>query len=55
VPGIFRSDDQGETWIQMTDEQHQFATAGVVIGDPKRFGRAYVGTHGRGIVYADPK
>jgi len=55
VPGIFRSDDGGENWIKINDEKHQFSTAELIIGDPKKFGRAYVGTHGRGILYADPK
>lgn len=55
VPGIFRSDDGGENWIKINDERHQFPSAALVIGDPKKFGRAYVGTHGRGILYADPK
>lgn len=55
VQGIFRSDDAGETWIRINDDKHRFATAQLIIGDPKKFGRAYVGTHGRGILYADPQ
>jgi photosystem II stability/assembly factor-like uncharacterized protein len=55
VQGIFRSDDYGENWIRINDDRHRFSTAGIITGDPKKFGRAYVGTHGRGILYADPK
>jgi hypothetical protein len=55
VQGFFRSDDAGANWIRINDDKHRFATAGLIIGDPKKFGRAYIGTHGRGILYADPQ
>jgi hypothetical protein len=51
--GIFRSDDAGVRWTQVDDEQHQFATASVIVGDPRVYGRVYVGTNGRGILYGD--
>jgi len=51
VTGFFRSDDAGATWKQINDAQHQFGAASYVSGDEGIFGRVYVGTNGRGIVY----
>jgi hypothetical protein len=49
--GIFRSDDQGATWARLNDDQHQFGTFHSVIGDPRTYGRVYVATEARGILY----
>lgn len=54
VRGIFRSDDAGASWTRINDDQHQWGwTGSVVIGDPDVYGRVYIGTNGRGIVYGD--
>jgi photosystem II stability/assembly factor-like uncharacterized protein len=54
VRGIFRSDDGSQTWIRLTDDLHQFgATNQALTGDPRVYGRVYVGTNGRGILYRD--
>jgi hypothetical protein len=53
VTGIFRSDDGAMTWTRIDDDQHLWPTAQVIVGDPRVYGRAYVGTNGRGIVYGD--
>ena len=55
VTGIFRSDDVGATWVRINDDRHQFGFCNVIIGDPRVYGRAYVGTGGRGILYGEPK
>jgi xyloglucan-specific exo-beta-1,4-glucanase len=55
VRGIFRSIDAGQTWVRINDDQHQWGRAGdtAITGDPRIYGRVYVGTNGRGIVYGD--
>jgi photosystem II stability/assembly factor-like uncharacterized protein len=53
VEGIFRSDDIGQSWIRINDDQHRYGYLDVVIGDPRAYGRVYIGTSGRGIIYGD--
>jgi hypothetical protein len=55
VWGIFRSDDAGMTWTPIDDPQHQFGFINILAGDQRQFGRVYLGTGGRGIVYGDPQ
>jgi photosystem II stability/assembly factor-like uncharacterized protein len=55
VTGFFRSDDVGVTWVRINDDQHKYGFCGVITGDPRAYGRVYIGTGGRGIVYGDPK
>ncbi|MFJ2029096.1 cellulose binding domain-containing protein [Streptosporangium sp. NPDC087985] len=52
--GVFRSDDTGATWVRINDDQHQYGNMGEAItGDPRIYGRVYLGTNGRGVLYAD--
>jgi photosystem II stability/assembly factor-like uncharacterized protein len=52
--GILRSDDWARTWTRINDDQHQWGLVTQITGDPKLYGRVYVGTFGRGILYGDP-
>jgi xyloglucan-specific exo-beta-1,4-glucanase len=52
--GIFRSDDSGKSWIRINDNAHGFGWPHTITGDPRIFGRVYLGTNGRGILYGDP-
>jgi xyloglucan-specific exo-beta-1,4-glucanase len=55
VRGLYRSTDAGVTWVRINDDQHQWGRAGesAITGDPRIYGRVYVGTNGRGIIYGD--
>jgi hypothetical protein len=55
VRGIFRSDDFAVTWLRINDDRHQWGLLMHITGDPKKYGRVYVGTHGRGTIYGDPR
>ena len=54
VRGIFRSDNEGVSWVRINDDQHQYGWTGKAItGDPRVYGRVYIATNGRGIIYGD--
>jgi hypothetical protein len=52
--GVFRSNDQGATWLQVNDAQHQYGEMDNVAGDEGYYGRVFVTTQGRGIPYGQP-
>jgi len=54
VSGFFRSDDSCKTWTRINDDQHQFGTIHHIVGDMNVYGRLFLGTEGRGIVYGEP-
>lgn len=54
VTGVYRSDDAGGRWFRINDNQHQYGNMGVALtGDPRVYGRVYLGTNGRGVLVAD--
>jgi len=55
VAGIFRSTDEGSTWVRINDASTGFGVMNNITGDPKVFGRVYLGTNGRGVLVADPR
>ena len=55
VRGVFRSDDKGRSWIRVNDARHEYGRRfRAIAGDPRVFGRVYVATDGRGVVYGEP-
>ncbi|CBG68834.1 putative secreted cellulase [Streptomyces scabiei 87.22] len=54
VRGIFRSTDKGASWTRINDDAHRWGWTGAAItGDPRVYGRVYVSTNGRGVIYGD--
>ena len=51
---VFRSDDGGKTWVRLNDGRLRFGWISALTGDPRRHGRVYVGTGGRGIFVGEP-
>lgn len=54
--GIHRSIDEGATWTRINDNDHEYGGPGngqFVIGDMNVYGRVYMSTAGRGIVYGE--
>jgi hypothetical protein len=55
IDGLWRSIDGGARWTRINDAAHQWGMRfRVISGDPKTYGRVYLGTDGRGILYGDP-
>jgi xyloglucan-specific exo-beta-1,4-glucanase len=51
---IWRSDDGGFAWARINDSKHEYGRRfRSIAGDMRIYGRVYVGTDGRGIVYGD--
>lgn len=53
--GFYRSVDGGITWSRINDDRHQYGDIRSISGDPRVFGRIYVATGTRGLVYGEPR
>ncbi len=54
--GVYRSTDDGASWLRINDDAHEYGGTGngqFVIGDANVFGRVYLSTAGRGIVFGE--
>jgi hypothetical protein len=52
VTGLFRSTDQGATWLRLNDDEHEFGGASFLVGDMNVAGRVYMSAGGgRGVIY----
>ncbi len=53
--GIYRSIDGGRHWQRINDDAHRYGRITHLTGDPRVFGRVYLATSGRGIIYGEPE
>ncbi|MEO0056077.1 MAG: hypothetical protein RLZZ50_2024, partial [Verrucomicrobiota bacterium] len=51
--GFFRSDDVGATWTRINTNLQNFGYINDMAGDPRVYGRVYLGTSGRGVVVGE--
>ena len=55
LTAVWRSIDGGANWTKINDDRHQWGSRFRMIGgDPRVFGRVYLATDGRGIIYGNP-
>lgn len=57
VRGVYRSTNEGASWVRVNDNAHEYGGPGngqFIVGDMNVYGRVYMSTAGRGIVYGEP-
>jgi hypothetical protein len=53
---VWRSEDGGASWLRINDDAHRWGRRfRAISGDPRVYGRVYIATDGRGLLYGDPK
>lgn len=52
--GFFRSVDEGKSWVKINDSRHMFGDINSLEADKRKFGRFYIATGSRGVVYGEP-
>lgn len=54
IYGIWQSLDEGKTFTRINNEKQMYGQIRGITGDPRVFGRVYVATGSRGVLYGDP-
>ncbi len=52
--GLFRSDDEGQTWTRINDDAHRFGGLDGMSGDMLDYGTLYIAPEGRGVMVGKP-
>ncbi len=55
VYGFYRSLDEGKTFVRLNDDSHMFGEINSMDGDSRVFGRFYIATGSRGVIYGEPE
>lgn len=54
VGGIWRSDDEGKSWIRLNDAAHSFEPIGAITGDMREPGTVYIAAGRGGVMVGKP-
>ena len=52
--GFYRSLDEGKTWVKLNTEHQMFGDINSIEGDSRTFGRFFIATGSRGVLYGEP-
>jgi hypothetical protein len=52
--GLWRSDDEGQSWVQISDDNHKFAGIDHIAGDWRQAGLVYIAPGARGLMVGMP-
>ncbi len=52
--GFYRSFDEGRTWQRINHERQMYGDIRSITGDPRTFGRVYIATGSRGVLWGEP-
>lgn len=52
--GFYRSFNEGKTWEHINNSRQMFGELKYMTGDPRVFGRVYIATGTRGVLYGEP-
>jgi hypothetical protein len=53
--GFYRSLDEGGTWQRINSEKQMYGDIRSIAGDPRSFGRFYIATGSRGVLWGEPE
>ncbi len=54
VYGFYRSEDDCKTWVRINNDQQMFGDINAIAGDSRVFGRFFLATGSRGLLYGTP-
>lgn len=52
--GFYRSEDDGQSYVRINTDKQMFGEVNSIEGDSQVYGRFYIGTGSRGVLYGEP-
>jgi hypothetical protein len=54
IYGFYRTTDEGKTFVRLNTENQMFGEINSIEGDSRVYGRFYIATGSRGVLYGEP-